>query len=160
MGDRIAVMSGGRIAQVGDPDDVYSRPADTFVGGFIGSPAMALVAMERQPDGSLRRGRVHVPLGLPADGLPGEVVLGVRPECTVPWVDGAGLVGPLDGAVEYIEALGRETFIGVCCDDGARFVVEADGSVRVGLGEVFRFGLRRGSLHVFTAPDGDRLTTV
>ena len=78
MGDRIAVMSGGRIAQVGDPDSVYSRPANTFVGGFIGSPAMALVEMERLPDGSLRRGRLSIPLGVSAGALPNEVVLGVN----------------------------------------------------------------------------------
>jgi ABC-type sugar transport system ATPase subunit len=160
MGDRIAVMSGGRIAQVGDPDTVYQRPANTFVAGFIGSPAMALVEMRRSPDGALHRGTVSIALGLADGGLPAEVVLGVRPECAAPWSDDAGLVGPLEGVVEYVEALGRETFVGISTDGGARFVIEADGALRVGIGERFRFGLRRSGLHVFGGPDGERLTTL
>jgi len=160
MGDRIAVMSGGRIAQVGDPDTVYQRPADTFVAGFIGSPAMALVEMGCARDGGLSRGRLELSLGLDAEQLPERVVLGVRPECAVPWRDSAGLIGPVEGLVEYVEALGRETFVGLAADDGARFVVEADGALRVGIGESFRFGLRRGGLHVFGGPHGERLTTL
>ncbi len=160
MGDRIAVMSGGRIAQVGDPDTVYQRPANTFVAGFIGSPAMALVEMGRSADGTLTRGTVGVPLALTGDGMPDSVVLGVRPECASPWRDDAGLVGPVEGVVEYVEALGRETFVGVSADDGARFVIEADGALRVGIGESFRFGLRRSGLHIFGGPDGERLTTL
>jgi ABC-type sugar transport system ATPase subunit len=159
MGDRIAVMSGGRIAQVGDPDTVYQRPANTFVAGFIGSPAMALVEMAKTPDGSLVRGDLRLTLGLTGDGMPDDVVLGVRPECAMPWRDGADLVGPVEATVEYVEALGRETFIGVVVGGDARFVIEADGSLRIGIGETFRFGLRREGLHVFGGPDGERLTT-
>ena len=48
--------------------------------------------------------------------------MGVRPEHARPWADGAGLIGPLDGTVEYAEALGRETFLGVRHPAGARLV--------------------------------------
>ena len=50
MGDRIAIMRDGVIEQCGDPDEVYERPANTFVAGFIGSPAMSLarVGAERR----------------------------------------------------------------------------------------------------------------
>ena len=160
MGDRIAVMSQGRLEQVGDPATVYSRPANTFVAAFIGSPSMSLVAMAREAAGSLACGDLRVPLGASTDGLPDEVVLGVRPECCRPWVDGAALIGPFEGRVEYVEALGRETFIGVEVAAGARFVVEADGGVRIGIGDTVRFGLAQGSLHLFDAATGAAITTV
>ncbi|MFN8222977.1 MAG: sn-glycerol-3-phosphate ABC transporter ATP-binding protein UgpC [Gaiellales bacterium] len=151
MGDRIAVMSSGRIEQVGDPDTVYRRPANTFVASFIGSPAMALVEMTRD-GGSLVRGSLRIPA---PDGLAAtSVVVGIRPESCRLWADGAGLAGPFTGGVEYVEALGRETFIGVATDDGSRVVIEADGAVRVGIGESVRFGLATGGIHLFDAGTG------
>jgi ABC-type sugar transport system ATPase subunit len=153
MGDRIAIMRDGVLEQVGDPDTVYDRPANTFVAGFIGSPSMSLV-----PFSVTRRGRElelangEVRLVVPADGeIPAELVLGVRPEHALLWSDGAGLAGPLEGRVEYVEALGRETFIGLSVAAGARFVVQAEGHIRAEVGETIRFGVRPGRLHVFDA---------
>ncbi len=160
MGDRIAVMSQGRLEQVGDPDTVYSRPANTFVATFIGSPAMSLVSMSRDGTGALVHGELRVPLPAETEGLPAEVVLGVRPENCHPWVDGAGLLGPFEGRVEYTEALGRETFIGVEAAGGVRLVIEAGGSVRVGIGETVRFGLVSGGLYLFDAATGGAIETV
>lgn len=161
MGDRIAVMSQGRLEQVGDPDTVYSRPANTFVATFIGSPAMSLVVMSSAGGAApaLTRGGLRVPLGDRGLGVPAEVILGVRPEHCRPWVDGSSLAGPFSGRVEYVEALGRETFIGVEAADGARFVIEADGNVRIGIGDTVAFGLAVGSLHLFDATTGVALTT-
>jgi ABC-type sugar transport system ATPase subunit len=159
MGDRIAVMSQGRLEQVGDPDTVYSRPANTFVAAFIGSPAMSLVEMSRA-DGALVRGPLRVPLGAAADTLPDAVVAGVRPECCRVWGDRPELLGPLEGTIEYVEALGRETFIGVRAADGAQFVVEVDGNVRATIGDALRFGLAPGGIHLFAADTGAALTRV
>jgi multiple sugar transport system ATP-binding protein len=155
MGDRIAIMRDGLLEQVGDPDTVYERPANTFVAGFIGSPAMSLARMgaERRNGGvALGLGglRLHVET---AEEVPSEVIVGVRPEHTRPWEDGAGLVGPIDGRVEYVEALGRETLIGVSTEGGVSFVVEADGRLRVEPGESMRFGLRTGRLYLFDPVD-------
>ena len=160
MGDRIAVMSEGRIEQVGAPDTVYSSPANTFVAEFIGSPAMALVEMSRGGGDTLVRGALRFPLGDCAASLPETLVLGVRPELCRLWADGADLVGPFDGTVEYVESLGRETFIGVAAEDGARFVVEVEGSVRVTIGETMRFGLARRGIHLFDGTTGAAITTV
>ncbi len=155
MGDRIAIMREGVLEQCGDPDAVYERPANTFVAGFVGSPAMSLAQV-----GSDRRdGRVQLLLGgvrleLDADGeVPGEVIIGVRPEHTRLWEADAGLVGPLDGRVEYVESLGRETLIGVTGPGDARFVVEAEGRVRLEPGDAVRFGLRKGWLYLFDVAD-------
>jgi ABC-type sugar transport system ATPase subunit len=158
MGDRIAVMHDGVLEQVGDPDAVYSQPANVFVAGFIGSPAMTLNRVSASRNGaalSLSRGPLRLDVSPHPDPLPDEVVLGVRPEHARLWADGAGLLGPLEGRVELIEALGRETFIGVTVADGMRFLLEAEGGIRFELGETVRFGLQPNRLHLFD-PESDR----
>jgi ABC-type sugar transport system ATPase subunit len=132
LGDRIAVMNAGRLEQVGTPDELYERPANVFVGGFIGSPAMSF---------------------LPSDG----VLLGVRPEHVRPWRDDAGLVGPLAGRVAYVEALGRETFVGVDVERGARLVAAVEGWARVRPGEAVRVGLVADGLRRFDPETGTSL---
>jgi multiple sugar transport system ATP-binding protein len=126
LGDRIAVLEGGALQQVGTPEELYERPANVFVGGFIGSPAMSF--------------------------LPGEdgTVIGARPEHVRLWAD--GLSGPLDGRVAYVEALGRETLIGVDTDRG-RLVAAVEGRVRMDVGAPVRLGLVESGLRRF-GPDG------
>jgi len=155
MGDRIATMRDGVLEQVGDPATVYEQPANTFVASFIGSPAMSLARCgidRRNGDVGLVLGERRIALGAPAD-IPSDVIVGVRPEHTRLWDAEAGLVGPIDGRVEYVESLGRETLIGVSAPGGARFVVEADGLVRTETGESLRFGLRKGWVYLFDVAD-------
>jgi ABC-type sugar transport system ATPase subunit len=153
MGDRIAIMRDGVLEQVGDPDTVYADPANTFVAGFIGSPAMGLtrVGVERR-DGGARLVLGELRLDVNGAGeLPGEVVLGARPEHTQVWSEEAKLLGPIDGIVEYAESLGRETLVGVSGPGGSRFVVVVDGLVRPEPGSTLRFGLRRSWVYLFDA---------
>ena len=114
LGDRIAVMNEGRLEQAGTPEQLYDEPANVFVGGFIGSPPMSFLRW----DGAL---------------------LGVRPEHVRPWSD--GLLGPIEGRVAYVEALGRETLVGVETDAGATLVTVLEGRARIEVGERLRLGL-------------------
>jgi len=162
MGDRIAILRNGVLEQVGVPDDVYARPANTFVAGFIGSPAMGLTraGVERNSGAtSLVLGELRLELGQVGE-LPEEVVVGVRPEHTRPWDGDPGLVGPIEGRVEFAESLGRETLVGVLAPGESRFVVAIDGLAHVEPGSSLRFGLRRGWLYLFDAADGHALTRV
>jgi ABC-type sugar transport system ATPase subunit len=155
MGDRIAIMRDGVIEQCGVPDEVYERPANTFVAGFIGSPAMSLarVGAERR-NGSLELVLGDVRLSLASDAdVPTDVIAGARPEHTRLWDTEPGLVGPIDGSVDYVEALGRETLLGVTGPAGAKFVIEAEGHVRAEPGEALRFGLRPGWVYLFDPAD-------
>jgi ABC-type sugar transport system ATPase subunit len=161
MGDRIAVMNDGLLEQVGTPEELYERPANRFVAGFIGSPAMSFfsAAAERDGDGGggvRLRGEaieLHVP-GAPA--LPSEVCVGVRPEAARLWQDGgARLVGPLRGTVAFIEALGRETFVGVDVGD-ARLTLYEEGRSALQPGDDVEFGLLADGLRYFSA-DGAAL---
>jgi ABC-type sugar transport system ATPase subunit len=131
MGDRIAVMNDGRLEQVGTPAEVYDDPANRFVAGFIGSPGMSFVPAER--------------VGLE----PRDAVVGVRPEFARLWQD--GLVGPFEGEVAYVEALGRETFLGI---DG--LVLQVDGRAAAQVGERVKYGFVRDGLRFFDAESGRR----
>jgi ABC-type sugar transport system ATPase subunit len=159
MGDRIVVMDRGVIEQVGSPAIVYNRPANVFVAGFIGSPAMTFghFSAEEQ-NGSLVLTRGHVRLKLAAGGLaPSKVIAGVRPEHTRIWSEGRGLLGPLEGTVEFVEALGRETFVGVALAEETRFIVEVEGQSTVQLGDTLRFGFDRDKIHLFDPESGESL---
>ena len=83
LADRIAVMRGGIIQQFADPKTIYNKPANRFVAGFIGSPAMSFISGVAVEGGGFRSADITVPLlgydgGLPAPGR--EVTLGIRPE--------------------------------------------------------------------------------
>jgi multiple sugar transport system ATP-binding protein len=79
MADRIVVMRDGRISQIGAPLELYDNPANVFVAGFIGSPAMNLLEGEVRPDGSFACAGIALPLRVRLE--PGrKVTFGVRPE--------------------------------------------------------------------------------
>jgi multiple sugar transport system ATP-binding protein len=120
MGDRVAVMKDGRLQQVDTPRVLYDRPANAFVAGFIGSPAMNLLRGRLTgSDGTTSVGLGESVLPVPrvllarrpglAEYLDREVVVGIRPED----IEDAGLVPLANGAslpvqVKLAEALGAE----------------------------------------------------
>src|SRR4051812_15466828 len=122
MGDRVAVMRKGELQQVASPQELYDRPLNLFVGGFIGSPAMNMVeARLEQTDGGLvaKVGSQELPLDREAlSKRPGlskfagrQVVVGIRPEhLEDASVDGNG-APHLKGEVELTEALGSELMV-------------------------------------------------
>jgi multiple sugar transport system ATP-binding protein len=124
MGDRVAVMRRGELQQVAPPQELYDRPANLFVGGFIGSPAMNLLEAKLES----RNGTLDVALGEQRIGLDDEllsarpaladyegrkVVLGVRPEQLedAALVPDAGDDRRIRGRVELREALGSELMV-------------------------------------------------
>jgi ABC-type sugar transport system ATPase subunit len=157
MGDRIAVMNEGRLEQVGTPEELYERPRNLFVAGFIGSPGMsfASVAAERNGDGSVRLRGDGIDVQIAAGGaVPREAVLGVRPEHARLWRTGPNLLGPVSGTVAYVEALGRETFLGVDVAPETRIVVCVDGRAGEDIGDVVEIGIAREGVRLFAAHDG------
>ena len=155
MGDRIAVMNDGVLEQVGTPEELYERPANRFVGGFIGSPAMSFFdAAAVAEDGGVRLRTAGVDLRLDGIGeLPPEVMVGVRPEAARAWgAAGDGAIGPLRGTVAFVEALGRETFIGVDAA-GSRLTLLHEGRAEIQPGDSIEFGLLPRVLRFF-GPDG------
>ncbi|MCH7343685.1 sn-glycerol-3-phosphate import ATP-binding protein UgpC [Pelomonas sp. CA6] len=160
LAQRIIVMNGGRIEQMGTPDEVYGRPATTFVASFIGSPAMNLVK------GQVRGARFEVdgiPLDLPApppaavpQGVP--VILGLRPEhLGHDLSSGAQADGDWALTVEVVEMLGAERLVYGRIGGGA-FTLRIDATLAAPVaGDVLRLQPRPGHLHWFDAQTGLRL---
>jgi multiple sugar transport system ATP-binding protein len=128
LADRIVVLNAGRVEQIGTPREVYHSPANLFVAGFIGSPAMNLLPASLGAGGvTLASGPV---LGGPT-GTGAAVTLGVRP-------DRLSLAPPeaahLSGAAKLIEHLGDETILHLHLDDGAALTLKLAGDVAVTLG--------------------------
>ncbi|MGI9528413.1 MAG: ABC transporter ATP-binding protein [Acidimicrobiia bacterium] len=139
LGDRIAMIDGGKLRQIGTPDDLYQRPLDTVVAGFIGLPPMAFM------DGELSEREVRVSAGSLAvntRGRTGKVIVGVRPH---EWdvVETAGLVG----TVLSVEELGDRAYVMVDLA-GDQVTVRVD-NLRPKPGETIEIWARRP--HLFTA---------
>jgi len=160
MGDRVAVMKLGVLQQAGAPSDMYDRPANLFVAGFIGSPAMNLLPLPLGEDGVLF-GTAAVRLqresleAARAGGVDG-VMFGVRPEDLRLVPGGEGL----DVVVEVVEELGADAFVyGQATVDGEPhdLVVRVPGRRTPKKGEVLRVAPDPERVHLFHQDSGLRL---
>ncbi|GAB3275990.1 ABC transporter ATP-binding protein [Microbacterium lacusdiani] len=159
MGDRIAVLKDGILQQVGTPRDLYEKPANVFVAGFIGSPAMNLFPAEIA-EGGVRFGTkvVGVQAGSLAKAHGSEVTIGVRPEDII--------VSPADGqglqvVVDLVEELGADGYLyGHSEIEGKRtdIVARVDGRVHPHAGETVILAPRPDHVHAFDLETGERLT--
>jgi multiple sugar transport system ATP-binding protein len=151
MSDRIAVMHEGELQQFGAPKEIYEQPANLFVAGFIGSPAMNLIPGQlRASGGSLVFTGAGLNLPIASGGTAGEAVtLGVRPE------DVTLGEGPFSGTVRVVEPTGHETIVMVASGDQT-LVCRARPDVPLTVGAALPFGLRTSRLHAFNAVTGRR----
>jgi multiple sugar transport system ATP-binding protein len=149
MGHRVAILKDGVLQQVATPDEVYARPANVFVAGFIGTPPMNLFAAVADADG-LRVGDDRIDSPVPE--LPvGELTVGVRPEHLS--IAGDGQIG---ARVEYAESLGHERHVHARLAGGEVVVVREPSSYGVtAVGSEVRLRVEPGAVHLF-----DRLTGV
>ena len=149
LADRIVVMSGGAIQQIGTPDDIYADPANVFVAGFIGSPPMNLI------EGTVRDGRFSA-AGLDVAEPPGRegesIVLGVRPEDAHVVVNGHA---EAEGVVYGVEPTGEQTYLSVKTA-GALIEVKADRGFRAPFDSPIRIGFDRAHLYFFDVETGAR----
>jgi multiple sugar transport system ATP-binding protein len=119
MADKIVVMHDGLVEQIGAPLDLYDRPENLFVAGFIGSPAMNFLPgrIDRSA-GFEARGGVRLPLAAPPNGHDGRpVVYGIRPEHFALSEDGSEaevqVVEPTGSEIQVVAKLGGESIIAV-----------------------------------------------
>jgi sn-glycerol 3-phosphate transport system ATP-binding protein len=152
LAQRMIVMNAGRIEQIGTPEQVYGKPATTFVAGFIGSPPMNLLA--GRADGSrFTLGGQTLVLPAPAPRA-GELLLGVRPE-HAQWVDGSGGGWPMQ--VELIEMLGAERLVYGKLG-GEAFTLRIDGTLPPPKpGQVLSLAVPEAQLHWFDPASGQRV---
>ena len=161
MGHRIAVIMDGALQQVGPPQDVYERPANLFVAGFIGTPPMNTIeARVVRDEAGLAAGlpgaRVPLPAPLAAEiaarGLQ-SIVVGVRPEHLQLARDGI-----VPATVTVVESLGYERNIACRLDDGTLVITRQDiDAPRPAVGEPVRLNAEEQHLHVFDPDTAERV---
>ncbi|MDX8036864.1 sn-glycerol-3-phosphate ABC transporter ATP-binding protein UgpC [Lentzea sp. BCCO 10_0856] len=160
MGHRVAVLKDGLLQQCDTPRALYDRPANAFVAGFIGSPAMNLKTVPISAEGAKLDG-VIVPLSraaLDAAGGLDEVTFGIRPEAL-------GIVPSseegMDMTVELVEELGADALVHGAVkigDASQRFVVRVDGRTPPTLGQNVKVAVRdHTEIHLFHPESGERL---
>ncbi|WP_026459915.1 ABC transporter ATP-binding protein [Schaalia suimastitidis] len=171
MGDRIAVLAGGLLQQVGTPQEMYERPANEFVAGFIGSPAMNLGKFE--VEGNVAKlGPARIPLSeatlaaiTPEDG--GKITIGFRPEGLEVVPEGTENTIPIE--VDFVEELGSDAYVyghlagatqglGSGAEGTAKqLIVRVPPRTAPARGGVIHARIREGQQHNFSAATGNRL---
>ncbi|AKK11640.1 ABC transporter ATP-binding protein [Corynebacterium uterequi] len=157
MADRIAVLEGGNMQQVGSPEELYHHPANTFVASFIGSPAMNMVT------GTAVGNEIHIGhIVLPCPPLTeapttDNVIVGMRPESFE-------LVGEADADtaahVEFLENFGSDKFLHLSIEGLAGlgdFVVRVPSVANVQAGDHIHIRVDRTTLHIFDASTTERI---
>ena len=154
---KIVVLEGGIVQQVGAPDEIYERPANTFVADFMGSPAMNLLpaAVERTGNGTSLRfangGRLVLDAASAARLSDGEVIVGVRPE-TIGLASGSGV----PAEVTLVENAGSDAYVAMRVGDTpltARF----PGRSPLRAGDTAQLALDPGTLTFFDADTKQRI---
>lgn len=159
MGDRVAVLDGGVLQQVDTPRALYERPANRFVAGFIGSPAMSLVDLNVTEDGVDFAG-LTIPIERSArrSVTDATVTVGVRPES----VHLTGTAGDgLDMVVESVEVLGADAYLYGSVPAGAHhypLTVRTDGSRCPAVDSTVRVLPDVSAFHIFDGGTGARLS--
>ncbi len=156
LADRLVVMNGGLPEQIGTPLEVYEQPATSFVAGFIGSPAMNFLSVEKLegvgvklPDGSVYES-VHS-----GKTLPEKSILGIRPEHieVVPKTE-----GQLTIQLKVIESLGADSLLyGRLSVKGELLTVRVPGKQKFSIGDTVGLKIPSESIHLFDYDTGLRL---
>ncbi|MBI1173115.1 sn-glycerol-3-phosphate ABC transporter ATP-binding protein UgpC [bacterium] len=161
LADRIVIMNNGVVAQVGSPREVYDHPADEFVAGFIGSPAMNFIDFRRDDTGAW----ASVDGGLRLAALPfatggrSELRLGIRPEHVV--VSAAPAEGDFTALVRLDELLGADALLALEIG-GTRLMARVGGTNHPRAGDRVGISIPAALLHAFDPATGralERLTT-
>jgi multiple sugar transport system ATP-binding protein len=158
LGDRVVVMKDGLVQQVGEPLELYNRPANKFVAGFIGSPAMNFATVTlANGDGRLVAKNAGLEIEVPGSDVERlrphvgrQLTLGVRPEDLHVAGDGdpAGLTFP--SKVEVVEQLGSEILLDVRVGDET-MVAAVEPTTRARAQEQLRLAVNPSRLHFFDA---------
>ncbi len=158
LGDRLLVLHDGVPVQLATPMEVFEHPANVYVAGFIGAPAMNLLPATLSDGGSAAQLDCGPKLVFAdgrrpgADGL--KLTVGIRPEHVALEPQGAA-PGSLALAIDLLEPLGSETVLIGRLPDGEMFSVKVAGAAPAG--ESIQIGFPPASLHVFDAASGLRL---
>jgi multiple sugar transport system ATP-binding protein len=165
MADRIAVMGNGRLQQLGTPEEVYDRPANTFVAGFVGTPPMNLWPASVDVRGVVSIGGTVVSSSSDPAVRDRDVIVGIRPESvqllldrTIDRTDAGPADDGMVAVVDWVEDLGHEHLIRGTLESGSGFTVRWAGEAGPpALGRHVRVCPTVGALHMFDTASGARI---
>ena len=160
MGDRVAVLRFGKLQQFASPNELYNKPANAFVAGFIGSPAMNLLTAPITAGGIHLAGQV-LPIARDAlatlsDHRLDKVTIGIRPEHLLLNGTHAGI----DGVVDLVEDLGSASYVYTHIGNGDQaisLVARSLGRAPTPLGQTVGLQLADGPVHFFHPVTGERI---
>ena len=165
LADRIVVMRGGAIQQIGEPEMIYDRPANLFVAGFLGSPPMnlvpaTLVSVDGKPglvlDGQTVSLGSDLEGGAALDRAGRQVMLGIRPERIHLGAEAADADFSWEAPIDIQESLGSETLIWSRLGS-TRIAIKTVARVRLGDVQSVQAGFALADASLFDADSGDRL---
>jgi multiple sugar transport system ATP-binding protein len=143
LADRIVILNKGKVEQVGSPTEVYATPANLFVAGFIGSPAMNMIPAEVAAANGI---------AITADT---KATFGIRPEDIALLPPGAQAPAAVEAQVTMIEPLGPEFLLSFALN-GHEITAKIPGRTPPGIGERLRFAFNMRHAHVFDGTTGNR----
>ena len=160
MGDRIVVMKDGYIQQVDTPINLYNKPCNLFVAGFIGTPQMNFIdakIVKHNDDYYVAFGNyeIKIPKGKVNDKfekyIGKAVVAGIRPEClheeSIFFDEDKGNV--LNAAVEFTEVLGSEVILHLDCGNNCKFMAKIPNRMKASVGENIIIAIDTDKIHLF-----------
>ncbi len=151
LASRIVVMKAGQVQQIGTPAEVYERPANRFVAGFLGSPPMQFIEGDVDTFSRFSAGAFALNLATSAPELRGKVTLGVRPECVT-----IGEGEQLPATVTLVEPMGNHSVAWLDCG-GQQLSSIANGTRQLLPGQQVRIGIDIARVSLFDPRTGNRL---
>ena len=161
MSDLVAVMNEGAVQQFATPEEVYNRPSNLFVAGFIGSPPMnfarGALSHDRGPALDIAGHRYAIPDHFRDSlaGAAGELILGIRPQDVS--LAPVGTDGAIPGRVWMVELLGSEKLVDVEIGPKQRIVAEIRADVRVAINDPVALRFDPARVHLFDPGSGNAL---
>ncbi len=157
MADRIAVMDHGVIQQFGTPQEIYNRPANLFVAGFIGSPPMNVIEKVHVENGGLFAHRSGTAYALPVNSLKRfkedlagrDLVLGIRPQDVR--IEPQPQPGSLTGKVELVQLVGSEKLLDISLPGSVRLTAEVHADLPARLAQEVGIEFEANKVHLFDA---------
>ena len=150
MADKIVVLHDGCVEQIGSPLELYNNPANRFVAGFIGSPAMNFLEVRRQ-DNDFIIPSLGKKLSFPDIAMENSIEIGIRPELLEIDIDGQGF------EVVLIESLGSVNFIHLNSSTGEKLTISATVNQALTVGDIVGLRLSNHDVFIFDRETGVKI---
>jgi multiple sugar transport system ATP-binding protein len=165
MADKVAVMNGGLLQQVGKPQEVYNQPANTFVAGFIGNPSMNFLECDLVEDiTTIHFESDSISFTLPitemrssSKPLPKRITIGIRPKDIHILEDENISDIKMKGEITFTEMLGDDSIIEVKTGPSLIRVANANSNLDLSIGHVIMLGIPYSKVHFFDTDNGKRI---